>query len=87
MAEWRLALSLARPSLWSRRVAAFRSEIAAWLREGPPHGGEELVSIGPSTGHCLPIEQLAAFRVARRLLARKIRRVRPGAVSRAETRG
>jgi hypothetical protein len=73
----------------------FRTHIAAWLRERLPQSGEELVLVGPSAGHCLPIEQIAAFRrlvllepdpLARLLLTRKIRPIRPDIIISAEPR-
>jgi hypothetical protein len=46
-----------REGLW----AEFRHGIAVWLaRRLPP--SDELVLVGPSAGHCLPLAQLARFR-------------------------
>jgi hypothetical protein len=46
-----------REGLW----AGFRENVAHWLaRRLPP--GDELVLVGPSAGHCLPLPQLARFR-------------------------
>jgi len=73
----------------------FRDHVAAWLRERLPPSGEELVLVGPSAGHCLPIEQLVAFRrlvlldpdpLARVLLIRKLRRLRADVEIRVEPR-
>lgn len=72
---WRRARALWQP---------FRAEIAAWLeRQLPPTG--ELILVGPSAGHCLPVAHLAAFErvtllepdpVARFLLQRRLREQR-----------
>src|SRR5882724_8736674 len=61
-----------RAVLWSQ----FRAGIAEWLARRLPLG-DELLLVGPSAGHCLPLSQLARFRrllvlepdpLARRLL-------------------
>jgi hypothetical protein len=66
-----------RSGLW----APFRSALAKWLMEQLPPS-EELVLVGPSAGHCLPLAELSRFGrvialepdpIARRLLARRLR--------------
>src|SRR6478752_1282230 len=61
-----------RDGLW----APFRREVADWLAAVLPVG-DELILVGPSGGHCLPLAQLSRFRrvsvlepdpIARRLL-------------------
>jgi hypothetical protein len=63
---------------YSRELwAPFRRHVATWLNDAlPPES--ELVLVGPSAGHCLPLEQLARFErvyvlepdpIARRILA------------------
>lgn len=73
---WRLASTLWQP---------FRASIAEWLATALPPA-DELVLVGPSAGHCLPLEQLAAFGrvlvlepdpVARWLLRRRLRAFQP----------
>jgi hypothetical protein len=65
-----------RARLW----APYRAALAEWLEPRLPPG-EELILVGPSAGHCLPLEQLARFRrifvlepdpVARWLLASRL---------------
>ncbi len=65
-----------RQQLWQ----PFRCAVAAWLVEVLPPS-RELVLVGPSAGHCLPLEHLAKFasvvvlepdRLARFLLARRL---------------
>ncbi|HVY27636.1 MAG TPA: hypothetical protein VHB79_13875 [Polyangiaceae bacterium] len=48
---WRRARALWQP---------FRAEMARWLQQRLPATGE-LVLVGPSAGHCLPLAHLAAF--------------------------
>lgn len=72
---------------WRRARAQwqpFRAEIAAWLEPRLPASGE-LILVGPSAGHCLPLAHLAAFQritllepdaVARWLLQRRLREQR-----------
>jgi hypothetical protein len=69
---WRLAHTLWQP---------FRASVAEWLAAQLP-AADELILVGPSAGHCLPLEQLAGFRrvlvldpdpLARWLLARRLR--------------
>jgi hypothetical protein len=59
----------------------FRASVAEWLAAQLP-SADELILVGPSAGHCLPLEQLASFRrvlvldpdpLARWLLARRLR--------------
>jgi hypothetical protein len=66
-----------RESLW----APFRSALAMWLTERMPPSAE-LVLVGPSAGHCLPLAELSRFGritvlepdpIARSLLARRLR--------------
>lgn len=45
-----------RDDLW----APYRAALAAWLEPTLP-AGEELVLVGPSAGHCLPLPHLARF--------------------------
>lgn len=61
--------------------APFRRQVAHWLARALP-AGDELLLVGPSAGHCLPLEQLARFRrlyvlepdpLARLLLRSRIR--------------
>lgn len=40
--------------------APFRHQVANWLESALPAGGE-LVLVGPSAGHCLPLAQLKRF--------------------------
>jgi hypothetical protein len=47
-----------RDVLW----APFRAALAAWLERCLPPNGE-LILVGPSGGHCLPLEQLARDRL------------------------
>jgi hypothetical protein len=65
-----------RARLW----APYRAALAAWLEPRLPPG-DELVLVGPSAGHCLPLEHLSRFRriyvlepdpVARWLLAARL---------------
>lgn len=65
-----------RARLW----APYRAALAEWLETRLPLG-EELILVGPSAGHCLPLQQLARFRrifvlepdpVARWLLASRL---------------
>jgi len=65
-----------RQGLW----APFRRHVADWLASALPVG-DELILVGPSAGHCLPVEQLRRFRrltvlepdpVARFLLRRRL---------------
>lgn len=65
-----------RRRLW----APFRSALGAWLAEHLPPAAE-LLLVGPSAGHCLPLRELSRFErilvlepdpLARRLLARKL---------------
>lgn len=69
-----------REGLW----APYRAAVADWLASRLPPS-DELILVGPSAGHCLPLEQLARFRrifvlepdpVARRLLAARLRRAK-----------
>lgn len=46
-----------RAQLW----APYRAALATWLEPRLPPG-EELILVGPSAGHCLPVEQLSRFR-------------------------
>ncbi len=64
------------PELW----APFRHQVANWLAGALPAGGE-LVLVGPSAGHCLPLAQLKRFErllvlepdpIARRLLRSRL---------------
>jgi hypothetical protein len=64
--------------------AAYRAALAGWLEQCLPVG-DELILVGPSAGHCLPLEQLGRFRrvlvlepdpLARWLLRRRLPRVR-----------
>lgn len=73
---WRLSEALWQP---------FRASVARWLARQLP-AADELLLVGPSAGHCLPLEQLAAFRrvlvlepdpVARWLLRRRLRQRSP----------
>src|SRR5258706_2572007 len=69
-----------RRGLW----APFRAALGRWLsRELPP--GDELVLVGPSAGHCLPLQELARFPsvlvlepdpLARRILRKRLSGVR-----------
>lgn len=68
-----------RSSLW----APFRASLASWLASSRLLAAQELLLIGPSAGHCLPLEWLARFDrltllepdpVARRLLALRLPR-------------
>jgi hypothetical protein len=65
-----------RDTLWQ----PFRSALGAWLAQHLPPGGE-LVVVGPSAGHCLPLGLLSGFErvvalepepLARWLLARRL---------------
>lgn len=65
-----------RRTLW----APFRRHVADWLARALPPG-DELVLVGPSAGHCLPLAELARFRqlfvlepdpLARRLLCARL---------------
>jgi hypothetical protein len=65
-----------RGGLW----APFRAALAGWLAQQLPPG-EELILVGPSGGHCLPLAQLAGFRrlvalepdpLARRILQARV---------------
>ena len=65
-----------RAGLW----APYRAALAEWLEPRLP-ADEELILVGPSAGHCLPLEQLSRFRrifvlepdpVARWLLASRL---------------
>ena len=69
-----------REGLW----APYRVAVADWLASRLPPS-DELILVGPSAGHCLPLEQLARFErifvlepdpVARRLLAARLRRAK-----------
>jgi len=69
-----------RDGLW----APYRAALAEWLERSLPPG-DELVLVGPSAGHCLPLEHLARFRsllvlepegLARWLLGRRLPGVR-----------
>jgi hypothetical protein len=66
-----------REQLW----LPFRRAIAEWLAEALPPG-DELILVGPSAGHCLPLQHLARFGrllalepepLARLLLARRLK--------------
>lgn len=66
-----------RAGLWT----PFREALADWLVENLPVA-EELILVGPSAGHCLPVAHLSRFRrvlalepdpLARRLLALRLR--------------
>jgi hypothetical protein len=66
-----------RESLW----APFRNALARWLTERLPPSAE-LVLVGPSAGHCLPLAELSRFGqitvlepdpIARSFLARRLR--------------
>jgi hypothetical protein len=66
-----------RSGLW----APFRSALREWLAERLPRSAE-LLLVGPSAGHCLPLGELSRFEritvlepdpLARRLLARRLR--------------
>jgi hypothetical protein len=46
-----------RDTLWS----TFRASVADWLARRLPVG-DELLLVGPSAGHCLPLQQLSRFR-------------------------
>ncbi len=46
-----------RSTLWG----PFRAAVADWLSQALPVA-QELILVGPSAGHCLPLEQLGAFR-------------------------
>src|SRR5215216_4794788 len=46
-----------RSGLW----APFRRAVDEWLAEALPPA-DELILVGPSAGHCLPLERLARFR-------------------------
>lgn len=68
------------PELW----APFRRHVAHWLAGALPADGE-LVLVGPSAGHCLPLAQLERFErlfvlepdpIARRLLSARLSRSR-----------
>jgi hypothetical protein len=68
-----------RSSLW----AAFRAELGTWLRDSFTDQHDELLLIGPSAAHCLPIQWLRRFGrltvvepdpVARALLAVRVGR-------------
>lgn len=67
-----------RSGLW----APFRRAVDEWLAEALPEG-DELILVGPSAGHCLPLARLARFRhllvlepdpLARWLLLRRMAR-------------
>ncbi|HYP90005.1 MAG TPA: hypothetical protein VEQ59_17670 [Polyangiaceae bacterium] len=45
-----------REGLW----APFRRDVAAWLAEVLP-AGDELILVGPSAGHCLPLAHFSRF--------------------------
>lgn len=69
---WRRSATLWQP---------FRASVAEWLAAQLPTA-DELILVGPSAGHCLPLDQLASFRrvlvldpdpVARWLLTRRLR--------------
>lgn len=73
----------------------FRRAVADWLTNVLPPG-EELVLVGPSAGHCLPLQHLARFRrvlvlepdgLARLLLARRLKHASLGWVTRDELVG
>jgi hypothetical protein len=64
-------------SLW----APFRTNLASWLVASQLGSAEELLLVGPSAGHCLPLAWLGRFRrltllepdpVARRLLSLRL---------------
>jgi hypothetical protein len=88
---WRLAGTLWLP---------FREAIAEWLARQLPvdcerERDQELVLVGPSAGHCLPLQHLAQFRrvlllepdpVARWLLTRRLRAHQPQIVIESEPR-
>jgi hypothetical protein len=73
---------------WRRAHAQwlpFRAQIAGWLEQSLPATGE-LILVGPSAGHCLPLAHLAAFGrvtvlepdpVARFILRRRLLEQRP----------
>lgn len=72
-----------REGLW----APYRATLAEWLAPRLPPG-EQLILVGPSAGHCLPLEQLSLFRqifvlepdpVARWLLASRLKGAARGA--------
>lgn len=54
---YHLRASRQRERLW----LSFRRAVEAWLIEALPPA-DELILVGPSAGHCLPIEHLARFR-------------------------
>jgi hypothetical protein len=64
-------------SLW----APFRANLASWLEASELSSAEELLLLGPSAGHCLPLAWLGQFRrltllepdpLARRLLSQRL---------------
>jgi hypothetical protein len=66
---------------YGRAWRPFRAAIERWLVQVLPPG-EQLVLVGPSAGHCLPLEHLRRFQrlvvlepdaVARMLLRRRLR--------------
>lgn len=66
-----------RASLW----APFRAELAGWLEACFPQAAGELLLVGPSAGHCLPVALLQRFErltvvepdpLARMLLQRRL---------------